>query len=125
VMNILLVGAGGFIGAVARYGIVVGADKLISPSFPWGVLTANIFGSLLIGVLAGIADGRHVFSNEARLFLFIGALGGFTTFSSITNDTMALVRISNYGAALSNIALSLILGLSAVAIGYAIAKPAA
>ena len=76
-MNILLVGAGGFIGAVARYGIVVGADKLISPSFPWGVLTANIFGSLLIGVLAGIADGRHVFSNEARLFLFIGALGGF------------------------------------------------
>ena len=124
-INVLLVGAGGFIGAVARYGVIVGVSKFINPSFPWGVLTANVVGSLLIGVLAGIGESRHLFSTEARLFLFIGALGGFTTFSSITNDTMILVRASNYGAALGNIALSLVLGLTAVAIGYALAKAAA
>lgn len=123
-INVLLVGAGGFIGAVARYGVIVGVGKFVNPAFPWGVLTANIVGSLLIGILAGIGESRHVFSTEARLFLFIGALGGFTTFSSITNDTIALVRASNYTAALGNIALSLILGLAAVAIGYALTKAA-
>jgi CrcB protein len=121
-INVLLVGAGGFIGAIARYGVIAGVGKLISPSFPWGVLTANIIGSLLIGILAGIGESRHFFSTEARLLIFIGALGSFTTFSSITNDTMALVRASNYVEALANIALSLVLGLTAVAIGYALAK---
>ena len=123
-INVLLVGAGGFIGAIARYGVIVGVGKLISPSFPWGVLTANVAGSLLIGILAGIGESRHLFSTEARLLIFIGALGSFTTFSSITNDTMALVRASNYAGALANVALSLVLGLTAVAIGYALAKAA-
>lgn len=121
-INVLIVGAGGFIGAVARYSIIVGSGKLIGPSFPWGVLTVNVLGSLLVGILAGIADSRQVFSNETRLFLFIGMLGGFTTFSSVTNDTMVLLRNSNYGAALGNITLTLVLGLAAVAIGYAITK---
>lgn len=121
-INVLLVGAGGFIGAIARYGVMIGVGKLINPAFPWGVLTANVAGSLLIGILAGIGENRNLFSTEARLFLFIGALGSFTTFSSITNDTMALVRASNYTGALANILLSLGLGLTAVAIGYALSK---
>ncbi len=123
-INVLLVGAGGFIGAVARYGVIVGVGKLIGPSFPWGVLTANIVGSLIIGMLVAIGESRHVFSTEARLFLFIGALGSFTTFSSITNDTMVLIRSSNYGAAFGNVAISILLGLAAVAIGYALTKAA-
>jgi CrcB protein len=123
-INILLIGTGGFIGAIARYGVIVGIGKLTSPSFPWSVLTANVAGSLLIGILAGIGESRHLFSTEARLFLFIGVLGSFTTFSSITNDTMVLIRTSNYAGALANIALSLVLGLTAVTIGYALAKAA-
>jgi CrcB protein len=122
-INVLLVGAGGFLGAVARYGMVTGVARLVSqPTFPWGVLAANVTGSLIIGVLAGLSESRNVFSAEVRLFLFIGLLGGFTTFSSITNDTLALVRESNYLSALGNVALSFVLGMAAVTVGYVLAK---
>ena len=124
-INVLIVGAGGALGAITRYGITVGVGKITSPSFPWGVLTANVLGSLIIGVLAGVGESRHIFTTEQRLFLFIGFLGGFTTFSSITNDTMALVRASNYVGAFGNLALSLALGLTAVTIGYALGRAGA
>lgn len=122
-INVLLVGAGGFIGAVSRYGVTLGIARLVQqPSFPWGVLAANVLGSLIIGALAGIAEARGAFSNEARLFLFIGVLGGFTTFSAITNDTLAMLRGANYVGALGNVGLSLALGLTAVAAGYALGR---
>ncbi len=122
-INVLLVGAGGFLGAVSRYGVVFWLGKwLQAPAFPWGVLVANVTGSLFIGVLAGVGETRHVFSNETRLFLFIGLLGGFTTFSSITNDTFALLRSGSYLAATGNVALSLGLGLGAVVLGYVLGK---
>lgn len=121
--EVLLVGAGGFIGAVSRYGVLAGVSRLLSqPAFPWGVLAANVAGSLVIGVLAGLAETRQLFSAEARLFLFIGVLGGFTTFSSISNDTFVLLRNAQYASAAGNIALSVVLGLAAVAAGYAAAR---
>jgi CrcB protein len=122
VISILIVGVGGALGAIARYGVTIGVGKIVSPSFPWGVLTANVLGSLLIGVLAGIGESRHIFTIEQRLFLFIGVLGGFTTFSSITNDTLALLRAENYLAALANVGLSFVLGMSAVAIGFVVGR---
>jgi CrcB protein len=125
-INVLLVGAGGALGAMARYGITIGVGRLLSqPTFPWGIMVANVAGSLFIGVLAGIGDSRHVFSTEARLFLFIGLLGGFTTFSSITNDTLALMRAGSYVIALTNVGLTLALGLAAVGIGYVAGKAGA
>ena len=121
--DVLLVGAGGFIGAASRYGVLVGVSRLLGqPTFPWGVLAANVLGSLLIGVLVGLAETRQVFSAETRLFLFIGVLGGFTTFSSVSNDTFSLVRNAEYASAAANIALSVALGLAAVAAGYAGAR---
>jgi CrcB protein len=121
--NALLVGAGGFLGAISRYAIVYWVGRLLqTPSFPWGVLAVNVVGSLVIGVLAGISEARNTFSEEVRLFLFLGLLGGFTTFSSITNDTMALIRSESYLQAAANVVLSLALGLVAVAIGYIIGK---
>ncbi len=123
--DVLLVGAGGFLGAVSRYGVIVGMGRLLqTPAFPWGVLLANVAGSLIIGVLAGIGETRHVWSAETRLFLFIGVLGGFTTFSSITNDTLALLRGANYVGAIGNVGLSLALGLGAVGVGYVVGKGA-
>ncbi len=125
-INVLLVGAGGFLGAAARYGVVVAVGKLFtSPGFPWGVLVANVAGSFIIGVLAGIGDSRHIWSEQARLFLFLGLLGGFTTFSSISNDTLAMLRASNYVSAMGNVGLSLALGLAAVAVGYVAGKTGA
>ena len=125
-INVLLVGAGGALGAVARYGVTLAIGRLLSqPTFPWGVLVANVSGSLFIGVLAGIGDSRHVFSTEARLFLFIGLLGGFTTFSAISNDTLALLRVSNYVGALTNVCLTFALGLAAVGVGYVAGKAGA
>ena len=121
--DVLLVGAGGFIGAASRYGVLVGVGRLLGqPAFPWGVLAANVLGSLIIGVLAGLAETRQIFSPEARLFLFIGVLGGFTTFSSISNDTFVLLRNAEYLSAAGNVLLSVLLGLAAVALGYAAAR---
>jgi fluoride exporter len=125
-INVLFVGAGGFIGAVSRYGLMLGAARIIgNPTFPWGVLTVNVTGSLIAGILTAIGEERHIFSSEARLFLFLGVLGGFTTFSSITNDTLVLVRTGHYIAALGTVTLSVVLGLTAVAVGYVLTKAAA
>ncbi len=121
--DVLLVGAGGFIGAASRYGVLLGVGRLLGqPAFPWGVLAANVLGSLIIGMLVGLAETRQLFSPEARLFLFIGILGGFTTFSSISNDTFMLLRNAEYLSAAGNVLLSVVLGLAAVALGYAAAR---
>ena len=120
--DLLLVGTGGFIGAASRYGVTLAVSRLLGqPSFPWGVLTVNVLGSLLIGVLAGIAETRQI-GPGARLFLFVGILGGFTTFSAITNDTLTLLRNAAYLSAAANVLLTVALGLAAVAAGYAAAR---
>ena len=121
--DFLLVGMGGFIGAASRYGVILGVSRLLGqPSFPWGVLAVNVLGSLLIGALAGLAETRQFFGPGARLFLFMGVLGGFTTFSAITNDTLTLLRSAAYLSAAANVLLSVALGLAAVAVGYASAR---
>lgn len=123
--DFLLVGAGGFIGAASRYGVMLGVARLLGQTaFPWGVLAANVLGSLLIGALAGLAETRQVFGASARLFLFVGVLGGFTTFSAITNDTLTLLRAGAYLSAAGNVLLSVALGLGAVAVGYGAARAA-
>lgn len=122
-MDFLWVGAGGFLGAASRYGVVLGISRVVGgSSFPWGVLVANVVGSLIIGALAGLVETRQIFSPEARLFLFIGVLGGFTTFSAISNDTLSMLRDAAYVAAVLNVALSIGLGLAAVATGYVLAR---
>ena len=121
--DFLLVGVGGFIGAASRYGVILGVSRLFGqPTFPWGVLAVNVLGSLLIGVLAGFAETRQFLGSGARLFLFVGVLGGFTTFSAITNDTLTLLRSAAYLSAAANVLLTVALGLAAVAVGYAAAR---
>lgn len=116
--NILLVGFGGFIGSILRYlasGSVQQATK--SVGFPYGTLAVNVIGCFAIGFLAQLAESRGMFTSEARLFVFVGILGGFTTFSSFGNETLNLARDSQMMSALANIGMNVIIGLIAVWLG--------
>ncbi|MDY0029506.1 MAG: fluoride efflux transporter CrcB [Pseudobdellovibrionaceae bacterium] len=88
--HFLLVGFGGALGAMARHGVNMASLKFIDPDFPYGTLTANILGSLLIGILAGCFAHFASWTQEMRLLLVVGVLGGFTTFSSFSLDTILL-----------------------------------
>jgi len=116
----LLVGLGGAFGSMARHGLNhVIHQRNLSATFPTGIFLINIVGSAVIGVLAGlIASGRMHWSFEVRTFVFVGVLGGFTTFSSFSLDTLALVRDGHLGQAAWNVAGQVGLSLIAVWAGY-------
>jgi CrcB protein len=98
-LSILLIGAGGFVGSVLRYAFSGWVHRVLdNPWFPYATLAVNVTGSLMIGFLAGLADHRSLFSTEARSFLFIGLLGGFTTFSSLTIETLSWHGAPNFSA---------------------------
>ncbi len=116
--NILLVGAGGFIGSILRYlmsGWVQQSAKTLD--FPYGTLAVNVIGCFVIGFLAQLAESRGVFTSEARSFVFIGILGGFTTFSSFGNETLNLARDNQMMNAFANIGANVLIGLFAVWLG--------
>lgn len=120
---ILFVGAGGFLGAIARY--LVGGwvqDFLQRPSFPYGTLTVNVVGCLLIGMLMGLVESRQLFGPEIRGFLLIGILGGFTTFSTFGYETFELTRGGQATAAVAHVTLQVGLGLPAVWAGYSLSR---
>lgn len=122
-LPILLVGAGGFLGSIFRYVLSGWVHRILdNPWFPYGTLVVNVTGSLAIGFLAGLADSRSLFSSEARLFVFIGLLGGFTTFSSLTIETFSLTRSAQLLAAAMNVTLQIFLGLLAVWLGNLLAR---
>lgn len=122
-LPILLVGAGGFLGSILRYVLSGWVHRILdNPWFPYGTLVVNVTGSLAIGFLAGLADSRSLFSSEARLFVFIGLLGGFTTFSSLTIETFSLARSAQLLAAAMNVTLQIFLGLVAVWLGNLLAR---
>jgi len=121
-IGILLVGVGSLIGGVLRYALSTWVHRFLdNPWFPYGTLAVNALGCLVIGFLAGLAESRVAFTSEVRLFLFVGILGGFTTFSSFALETFSLARDTQTVAALTNIGLQLVLCLLAVWIGNILA----
>jgi len=121
-IRILCVGLGGFLGAVLRYaisGLVQDWSKSID--FPYGTLAVNIIGCLIIGLLSYVSESRGLFSAEMRLFVFIGILGSFTTYSTFSNEAMALLGDGKHLMALSYIGGHLFLGLGAVWLGHVLA----
>ena len=121
-IGIILVGVGSLFGGVFRYGLSIWVHRLLdNPWFPYGTLAVNALGCLAIGFLSGLAEARAAFTPEARLFLFVGVLGGFTTFSSFALETFSLARDTQSLAALVNIGLQLVLGLLAVWLGNILA----
>jgi fluoride exporter len=115
VLAIVLVGVGGFLGSVLRYLVGGWVHRVLdNPWFPYGTLFVNFTGCLIIGFLGGLTENRQVFNPEARLFLFLGVLGGFTTFSSFAYETSALLNDRQCVAASINVGLQVMLGLVAV-----------
>jgi len=117
--NLLLVGAGGFLGAVARY--LLGGWILhhsMAAKFPWGTFAINLLGCLVIGVLSGVAERFDTFGHGARLFLFTGLLGGFTTFSAFGLETIFLMRRGEWFFAALYVGASVVLCLFAVSFGW-------
>jgi fluoride exporter len=116
-MKLFLVGAGGFLGSITRYLLSNFVQESSHTRFPVGTLLVNVLGCLVIGLLSQIGESRDIFSAETRAFIFVGILGGFTTYSSFGNETINLWRNNDNGFALLNVALQLTLGLGAVWMG--------
>ncbi|MCP4215127.1 MAG: fluoride efflux transporter CrcB [bacterium] len=108
---------GGFVGAVSRYLVSGWVQAYFSRPFPLGTMAVNIIGSLILGLMAGLTQA-HIVSQGVRLFVSIGLLGAFTTFSTFSYETLMLMRSGSIFEGFLNIAVSLILGLLMVFIGY-------
>lgn len=116
--NILLVGVGGFVGSVLRYLVGGYVQETVNRlDFPYGTLTVNLIGCFVIGFLAQLGEKYGAFSTESRSLIFIGVLGGFTTFSSFGNETVNLMRQGHIANALLNVGANVVLGLLLVWLG--------
>ena len=119
----LLIGVGGFVGAVLRYAVSGYVQRIAnSIEFPYGTLVVNLSGCFIIGVLSQLADARGMFTSESRAFMFVGVLGAYTTFSTFSNETMAFLRDGETLPALTNVGAHVVLGLGAVWAGRAVAS---
>ena len=119
-MTFLWVALGGALGSMARYGCAGLAARWVGATFPWGTLFVNVAGSLTIGFVATLIspDGRLLVSPDARAFVLVGLLGGFTTFSSFSLETLNLARDGEWLWAAANALGSLVLCLMAVWVGH-------
>ena len=120
--KLFLAGIGGFIGSSLRYA-VSGYVQVSSKSirFPFGTLAVNLIGCLAIGFLSQLAESRGMFTAETRTLIFIGVLGGFTTFSAFGNETINLWRDGENLLAAANVTAHLLLCLGAVWVSRALA----
>lgn len=124
----LLVAAGGAVGAVGRYQLGRAVTHWAGPNtgFPWGTLSANILGSLAMGLLVGwLAHRGAAGSENLRLLLGVGVLGGFTTFSAFSLEMVLLVERGSLGLAMLYAGVSVLAGLAALYIGLLAMRGAA
>ena len=118
IYSVIFVALGGALGSVFRYLLSTGTQTASkSIDFPYGTLTVNLIGCFVIGFLAQLAETRGVFTSQSRTFVFIGILGGFTTFSSFGNETINLFRDGETFNALANVGANVIFGLILVWLG--------
>ncbi len=120
--NIVLVALGGAIGATARYLLSGFAERTLGPGIPWGTFSANILGSLLLGVLVGWLAFKVDGAPNWQLFLGTGVMGGFTTFSTLSMETMLMIERKAYAQAATYALGSLALGVIAIFVGLMIAR---
>ena len=121
-MQFLAVGVGGFLGAIARYGLSLLVHRRYGDGFPAGTLTVNVIGCLLIGVLWTLVEEHELIGSNTRLVLGVGFLGSLTTFSTFGHETIELVRAGDSRLALVSVGANLVLGLVAVLAGRGLVR---
>ena len=121
IRNIIAVGAGSFIGGIARH-LVSLAMKGISKGFPWATLLVNLLGCLIIGLLWGFLSRNAYESTSWGLFLTVGLCGGFTTFSTFSKEALAMLQSGQIWGFACYIAISVLAGIALVALGYYIGR---
>lgn len=124
--RLLLIAAGGALGAVARYGVGVWVVRLFpAAQWPWGTFAVNVVGGLLMGLLAGWLAFRGGTQGEAiRLFASVGVLGGFTTFSAFSLETALMIERRQFAMAGGYVGLSVVLSIAALFAGLMVARRA-
>jgi fluoride exporter len=120
--QLLLVGAGGFAGSIARYFTSKTVDLKLNTLFPFGTLTVNVIGSFILGVIIAWTAKKADNSENLRLLLATGFCGGFTTFSAFAFENLNLLEQKLTGVALLYISMSLIIGVLAVYAGVSLGK---
>ena len=115
--QILLVAAGGALGALSRFGISAFSFHFFSTRAAWGTLKANLIGCLLIGIVFALIDQRQVLGNSERLFLMTGFLGAMTTFSTYALESVQFARGGEVGMAVMNLAANNLAGVALVLVG--------
>ena len=118
--NFLMVAFGGALGAMARYGLQIAVFRLTGPGFPVAVMAANVIGSFLMGVFVVLAAQRGL--THFSPFVMTGLLGGFTTFSAFSLETVNLIERGAFGQALLYVLLSVGLSVGALALGLVSAR---
>jgi fluoride exporter len=113
----VLVGLGGLMGSIARYWVAGYVQRLNGSDFPLGTLAVNILGSFALGLIIALSLERGLMNPNLRLLLAVGFCGGFTTMSTFSYETLALLRDGSATAALANVSLTLVTCLSAVWLG--------
>jgi len=121
IRNILAVGAGSFVGGIARYLISL-ALKAAGKGFPWGTLLVNLAGCFLIGLLWGLLSRSSSDGSSWALFLTVGVCGGFTTFSTFSKEALMMLQAGNVGSFALYVGVSLAAGIGLVAVGYLLGR---
>lgn len=122
--KLLVIGLGGFAGALARYGLSGLVNRATNTVFPYGTLVVNVIGCFLIGIVLSLIEGRTDLSPNVQLFVVIGLLSSFTTFSTLGHETLSLLQSGQHALALVNMAANALVGVLAVLAGHALVRVA-
>jgi fluoride exporter len=119
---VIYVALGGALGSVARFLLSTAVHRYTAAGFPYGTFTVNIVGCAAFGLIIGFAEHRIDLTPAVRAFFLVGILGGFTTFSAFTFDTLELLRTAAFFRAAFNVLGQITFGLAALWLGYILAK---
>ncbi len=115
--KLMLVGAGGFLGACLRYVITLNSAKIMGTDFPYGTLIVNITGGIIIGIIMELSQTSNAVSDNMKLFLTTGIMGGLTTFSTFSYETVSFFSRGDYMPAILNTGLNVFLSFFGVVLG--------